>query len=131
MTVASLGGVVFSVSDKTIRTIKSLSWKTSANYSAHKMHGRKSVLEYTGMEPDEIEFEADFSAFLGVNPMDMFTKLKKLVTAHKAVTFVIGTDVIGDSWIVTNVDGSADSFYKDGAVLAMGVKIKIKEYPEE
>lgn len=131
MTVGSLGGVVFSVSDKTVRTFKSLSWKTSATYSVHKMHGRKSLLEFTGQEPDEIEFEAEFSAFLGVNPRDMFEKLKKLCTNHKIVSFVVGTEVIGGDWIVTNVDGSADSFFQDGSMLSMSVKIKIKEYPEE
>jgi len=56
--VCSLGGVVFSVSEKTVKTIKNLSWKTSASYAAHKLHGRKGIIEYTGTEPDEIEFEA-------------------------------------------------------------------------
>ena len=131
MNVCSLGGVVFSVSEKTVKTIKNLSWKTSASYAAHKLHGRKGIIEYTGTEPDEIEFEADFSAFLGVNPLKMLNRLRKLVTDHNVVQLIVGTDTIGGNWVVTNVDASSDSFYMDGTMLAISAKIKIKEYPEE
>lgn len=131
MTVGSLGDVVFSVSAEAVRTIKNLSWKISANYSVHKMHGRKGILEFTGQDPDEIEFEADVFASLGVNPMEMIDNLRGLIDDHSAVKLVLGTDVIGSSWVVTDLEISAEQFFQDGTMMSASFKIKIKECVEE
>ena len=131
MTVGSLGEVVFSVSSDTVKTIKTISWKTSINYSVHKMHGRTSVLEYTGQDPDEIEFEADVTVALGVNPLEMIDELRSMAIAHEAVKFLLGTDVIGSSWVVTNIESSSERFFQDGTMLSASLKIKIKEYTED
>ena len=132
MTIGSLGSsVVFSVSDKEVKTITNMSWKTSVSYSVHKLHLRKGLLEYTGENPDEIEFDATFSAFLGVNPLAMCENVRKLMKSRSIVPFILGTDVIGSKWVVTDFDVSADSFFQDGTIMSVNAKIKIKEYAEE
>lgn len=131
MTVGSLGDAVFSVSNETVQTISNLSWKISVNYATHKMHGRKSLLEYTGQEPDEIEFEAMVSAALGVNPMEMLERLREIAESHTAVKFVLGTEVIGTNWVITDLELSAEQFFQDGAITMATIKIKIEESVDE
>lgn len=131
MTIGSLGSVVFRVSTQAIKTIKTLSWKTAINYSVHKMHGRKGLLEYTGQDPDEIEFEADVSALLGVNPLDMIKELRSMAVNHAPVKFLLGTEIIGTSWVITDVQVSSEQFFQDGAMLSASLQITIKEYTEE
>ena len=132
MTVGSLGSdVIFSISDKEVKTISNMSWKSSVSYSVHKLHLRKGLLEYTGEDPEEIEFEAQFSAFLGVNPLAMCENVRRLMKSRTVVPFILGTDVIGSKWVVTDFDVSADSFFQDGTIVAATAKIKIKEYGEE
>ena len=131
MTVGSLGGVVFYVSDKSVKTIKSMSWKKSYKYSEHKMHGRKSILEYTGQSPDEIELEVQASALLGVLPLQTMKDLDSMASASSVVNFILGTDVIGTSWVITDIQASPDVFFADGTMISAPFKIKIKEYGEE
>lgn len=130
MTVGSLGDVVFSVSDKKVKTIQSMSWKIAISYAEHKMHRKKSLLEYTGQSPEEIDISADFSAFLGVNPLKMINQLKKLAVNRTVVPFVLGTDVIMPACVITDISPSTDMFFMDGTMIKATVKIKIKEYGE-
>ena len=131
MTVGSLGSAVFYVTDKTVKTINSMSWKKKYNYSVHKMHGRKGILEYTGMDPDEIDLEVKVSAFLGVKPIDIMNELNNMAASRAVIPFVLGTDVIGTSWVITDVQASPDFFFLDGTLISAPFKIKIKEYGEE
>ena len=131
MTVGTLGSVVFCVSDKSVKTIKSMSWKKSYKDAEHKMHGRKSRLEYTGQSPDEIELEVQASALLGVNPLQTMNELNTMAAANTVVKFVLGTDVIGTNWVITDIQASPDVFFQDGTMVSAPFKIKIKEYGEE
>ena len=131
MTVGSLGSAVFYVTDKSVKTINSMSWKKKYNYSVHKMHGRKGILEYTGMDPDEIDLEVKVSAFLGVRPLDVMNELNNMAASSAVIPFVLGTDVIGTSWVITELHASPDFFYLDGTLISAPFKIKIKEYGEE
>ena len=133
MTVGSLGkSIVFSVSSKTVKTIKSMTWKRAYNYSVHKMYGRKGILEYTGSDPDEIEFEMEISALLGVNPISMIQNLENMAQKHAVVKFILGNDVIGTDWVITSTEIKSERYYMDGTMLTATLKVKIKEYaPEE
>ena len=132
MTVGSLGkSIVFSVSTTTVQTIKSMSWKRSYNYSVHKMYGRKGILEYTGSDPDEIEFEMEISAFLGVNPIKMIQELENMAEEQSVVKFILGNDVIGTDWVITSTEIKSEKYFQDGTMLTATLKVKIKEYPPE
>ena len=131
MTLGTLGSVVFKVSSKTVTTISSMSWKKQFNYSTHKMHRKKGILEYTGQDPDEIELDVEVSAVLGVNPLELLHTLNKMAEKRAVVSFILGTDVIGTSWVITSIHVVSDRYFKDGTMLSAELKIKIKEYGEE
>lgn len=128
MITGTLGKVVFSISRKKVQTIKSMSWKKQYSYGTHKLYGKKALLEFTGIEPDEIELEMEISAFLGVRPLKMIKSLASIADKHQAVPLVLGTDVIGTKWVITNIDPATDKFYMDGTLVSAKIKVKIKEY---
>ena len=49
--IGSLGEVVFEVSDEKVRTFRDFQIQRSAKYSEHAIHGRKGLLEFTGLSP--------------------------------------------------------------------------------
>ncbi|MBQ7577245.1 MAG: hypothetical protein IJT21_03140 [Synergistaceae bacterium] len=49
--IGSFGGVVFEVSDEKVRTFRDYQIQRSAKYSEHAIHGRKGLLEFTGLSP--------------------------------------------------------------------------------
>ena len=50
MIVGALGGVVFSVSSRTLKTISNFIWSGSARYATHDLHAGNSISEYTGTD---------------------------------------------------------------------------------
>lgn len=129
MTVGNLGSVYFSVSADMVKTLTDLSMNKSINYGSHKVHGGKALLEFIGIEPDEISFSVEMSAFLGVNPTTMIDALDRMADAGQAVAFVLGTKIYGPGkWVITNLGKAFGQTYKDGALLTAKVKISLKEY---
>lgn len=120
--------VVFRMSQNKVQTIKSLVWKKQYSYGTHKQYGKKTLLEFTGIEPDEIELEMELSAFLGVRPLTMIDALTSMAEKHQVVTLVLGTDVIGTKWVITGIEDSTDKFFMDGTLVSAKIKVKIKEY---
>lgn len=131
MTIGTLGDVVFKVSSKKVQTIQSMSWKKSYKYSTHNMYGRKGLVEYTGMDPDEIDLDMEFSIFMGVNPMKMIDALQKMAKNHKIVKLVLGNKVIGTRWVITSIQINAETYFVDGTIMEASVKVNIREYLEE
>ena len=128
MITGTLGKVVFRIEKKKVQTIKSMTWKKQFSYGTHKLYGKKALLEFTGIEPDEIELEMEITAFLGVRPLKMIKSLAAIAEKHEAVPLVLGTDVIGTKWVITNIEPATDRFYMDGTLVSAKIKVKIKEY---
>ena len=55
--IGSLGSLVFSVSENTVRTFDELSWKVSAKYATHDRHIKRDVLEFLGPETRNNQFQ--------------------------------------------------------------------------
>ena len=128
MTIGSLGNVPFKVTKKTVQTFTNMSWSTKANYSTHKLHMKTGMLELTGFDPDEISFDMFLSAFMGVKPMKVLKKLQQMLVKGKVCTLVLGTDVIGKKWVITEISRSFKHVYKDGALVSCEVTITLKQY---
>ena len=128
MTVASLGDVAFYVSDGTVQTIKSVTWKTSANYAVHNLHARQAALEFVGMNPQELELQCEASIFLGCDPMVLITNLHAMLNSQSVVPFILGTDIIGSRWVITDISDAIDRMFQDGTMLSAKITIKIKQY---
>ena len=76
--VGCLGDIVFTVSDRTIKTIDNVTWSGSARYATHQRHGTHALTEFTGLDPDKMSFDIVLSAYLGVDPITEVVKLWKL-----------------------------------------------------
>lgn len=129
MTTGMLGpNITFKVTNKTLRTIKNLSRSNKANYSTHKLINKVGIIEFTGVDPETITFEAIFSAWLGENPEKWRKKLYNLLKKGKAVTFVLGTSPIGGQWVVESLSFNTELFWKDGTPGEYKATIGLKEY---
>ena len=129
MTTGMLGpNITFKVTNKTLRTIKNLSRSNKANYSTHKLINKVGIIEFTGVDPETITFEAIFSAWLGENPEKWRKKLYNMLKKGKAVTFVLGTSPIGGQWVVESLSFSTELFWKDGTPGEYKATIGLKEY---
>ena len=73
--IGSFGNLVFSVSDRTVKTFDGMSWDFSADYATHDRHIKADLLEYMGPGIEGISFSMVLSAFLGVNPRSESTRL--------------------------------------------------------
>ncbi len=129
--VGSFGSIVFSVSDKTVRTFDDMSWDFSANYATHDRHIKADILEYMGPEIEGISFSMYFSVFLGVNPANEIAKLRKMVKQGYAYRLVIGGRVYGDyKWVMQKGSVDLKRFDKKGNLWVAKAKVTLKEYPK-
>jgi len=127
--IGCLGGINFKVTSKTVQTIDNIKMKKAANYAVHNRVGKKSLLEFTGLDPDEISFTCNLAVFQRVKPEKILKKLEKMISKGEAVPFILGTTVYGSgSWVITSLDTSLDWIFKDGELLSANVKLTIKEY---
>ena len=105
--IGSLGSLVFSVSENTVRTFDELSWKVSAKYATHDRHIKRDVLEFLGPEPGTISFKMAFSVFHGTNPLNEIKKLNKMCNKGNISTLVLGGKKYGSyKWVITGVSST-------------------------
>lgn len=129
--IGSFGSLVFSVSEKTVRTFDAMSWDFSANYATHDRHIDADLLEYLGPGIATISFSMVFSVFLGVNPLSEIEKLRGMVQEGYAERLVIGGRVYGSyKWVMEKGTVDFQRFDNKGNALAAKVKVTLKEYPK-
>lgn len=127
--IGTFAGVVFSVSDKTVRTFNNMKWQISGNYAEHDRHMKRDLLEFLGPELETISFEMNLSVFLGVTPLTELEKLRKIVQTGKTDRLVIGGKVYGAyKWAMTDINGELKRFDKKGNLLSAKVSVSMKEY---
>lgn len=129
--VGSFGDLVFSVSDKTVRTFDSMSWEFSADYATHDRHIKADLLEYIGPSIETISFSMVFSVFLGVNPLKEIRRLHNMVQSGYAQRLVIGGNVYGTyKWVMQKGTVDLKRFDRQGELWAASAKVTLKEYPK-
>ena len=128
MTVGSLGDLPFFVDSSQMQTFTDMKWSSEAKYSTHALHLEKGRIELTGFNPDEVSFEMELSAYLGVNPKTAMNKLHSMLKKGTVSKLVIGTTVIGASWVVKNVSREFKHVYKDGELVSATVSVTLLEY---
>ena len=125
MNIGSLGDVVFSVSADTVKTFKNLKFTESAAYSAHAVHGRDAVPEFTGYNSPQITFEMTLSAFLGMDPKREYDTLREMMRSQRGYALALGTDIYGDLWLVTTLSRAFEYLYKDGTPISCKVNVTL------
>ena len=129
--IGSLGDVVFEVSTERVRTFRDLQIQRSAKYSEHAIHGRKGLLEFTGLSPASVSLSIRLDAGLGVNPKEELNTLHDILNNHEAVPFILDGEPQGDGlWVLEGVDENHEIIDNHGASIAVEVSLKLKEYIE-
>lgn len=131
MPVGSLGDVVFEVSSDKVRTFHDLQMQRKANYAEHAIHGRKALLEFTGLAPLTASMQIELLASLGVVPKDELAALAEILTKHEAIPFILDGEPQGDNlWVLENISGSYSVLNNKGEPISISVTLNLKEYVE-
>ena len=129
--IGSLGEVVFEVSTERVRTFRDFQIQRSAKYSEHAIHGRKGLLEFTGLAPASMSLSIRLDAGLGVNPKEELSTLHDVLTKHQAVPFILDGEPQGDGlWVLEGLDEKHEIVDNHGTSIAVEVSLKLKEYIE-
>lgn len=101
MIVGCLGDLIFQVSSDTVMTVSNFVESASTRYAIHQRHNNSACLEYTGMDPDQITFDIELSAYLGIKPQSAINVLWSYVRSGLPVSMVLGQTVYGKwRWVV-------------------------------
>ena len=129
--IGSFGSLVFSVSEKTMKTFDKISWKTSAKYATHDRHIKADLQEFLGPEPGSISFTMAFSALHGTNPLSEIKKLNKMVKKGTVERLVLGGKVYGShKWVIASVSSELQRYDNKGHCWAATAQVSLKEYPK-
>jgi len=127
--IGTFGDIVFSVSNRQVKTIESLRWESSAQYATHNRHLRPVLLEFTGTDPDKITITTYFSAFLGVNPRTEIAKLLNAQRSGRHERLIIGSWAYGKHrWVITNMSKNFERFDSRGNLLIARVSVSFMAY---
>lgn len=129
MKVGALGSVVFEVSPNAVKTARSFSYKGGSQYTAHKRHLGKGLVEYTGSEPETISFSIRVSKFLGYSPDSSIATLRGYCNKGNAVPFTLGTKSYGSyRWIVKSFEVKGEEYDRKGNLIGADISVTIVEY---
>lgn len=128
MTIGALGDIGFYASSEAMQTFDNLQHKSSVNYSEHKIHKKKPMIELTNFNADEVSFDMHLSVLLGGSPKTTHEALTKMMKDGRVVTLVVGTSVIGGQWVITDLSRTFKTLYKDGRLISCDVSVTLKEY---
>lgn len=129
--IGSLGDVVFEVSSEKIQTFRDFQIQRSAKFSEHAIHGRKGLLEFTGLSAASISLNIKLDAGLGVIPKDELDYLHFVLKSHYAVPFILDGEPQGDGlWVLESIDEKHEIIDNYGTSIAVEVSLKLKEYIE-
>ena len=122
-------GVIFEVSEQTVRTLKNWKWSGSVRYAVHNRHNYHALTEYTGMDPDKITFDITLLADLGVSPMAEADKIGRIMRSGRAVPLTIGTARYGRyRWNITKYTLKSKAFDRSGNLQMAVLSVSLQEY---
>lgn len=129
MTVGSLGGIVFTVSDSQIMTIDNVKKSGSASYGKHQRHGGDTLLEFVGNDPSVFTFTMTLAAQLGVNVESEIAKIEKAKRKGTILKLVLGKKVYGAyRWVIQKYSASYSAYDRAGNPILAEVSVTLSEY---
>lgn len=128
--IGTLGDIVFTVSQNTVRTLDGLKIDSKTNYAKHTRHNKKPLLEFQYNDTDTASFSMYLSAFLGVNPLSMQKKIDNYLRKGKILSLVIGGKKYGKKWVITSHSKEFQRFDNKGNLLIAKSSISLEEYAE-
>ena len=130
--IGTLGDYEFEVSSEKVKTFRDLKFSNSAAYTEHKVHGRKAVLEFTGLNASTASLTVSLDIAQGVDPMTEITRFYEAMNNHEALGFTLGGEVMGEGlWVIESLDEDYEVIGGKGEVLRATVSLKLREYVDE
>lgn len=127
--IGCLGDIVFTVTDKTVRTLDNWKWSGSARYAVHNRHTAKPLTEFAGLDPDKITFDMTLLRELGVDPMKEVVKIWTYERAGTALPLTVGTHAYGFyRWNITSHKMTMKYTDREGNIMGAKVSITLQEY---
>lgn len=131
MIVGCLGDIDFYVSSFAVRTLRNLQFGGSAKYGTHDRHGQKSLLEFTGLDPDSADFDIDLSADLGTSPKKSIERIRQHEENGDVLSFALGDAVYAGGWVILSHKIKVTHTDVLGNIVFATVSISLKEYVKE
>lgn len=117
------------VSDDVIKTLNNMVWSGAANYAVHQRHMGNALTEFTGLEPDKIEFDIYLSMYLGVSPHTELNMLWGYERNGTPCRLTIGTKAYGKyKWSILSHKIKMQTWLPNGNLAACTVSVSLQEY---
>jgi phage protein U len=127
--IGNLGDVVFTVSEKVMRTFSEFTRNSSGRWTTHEILGKKPLSQYVGPGLDTVKFTMRFDAGYGVNPRKELDRLTEIDRKGKALPLVIGGKGVGVGlWVITALEQAWTSIDHRGNILIATVNVTLQEY---
>ena len=129
--IGSYGDIVFEVSSERVKTFRDFQIQRSAKYSEHAIHGRKALLEFTGLSPASLSINIRLDAGLGLNPQEELNMLYEVLNNHITMPFILDGEPQSDNlWVLESIDEKREIIDNHGTLIAAEITLKLKEYIE-
>lgn len=126
--IGRLGNITFAVSKKKIKTFNEMNWTLSPKIATHERHLKTDLIEFTGLNAEEMKFDMILSVFLGVTPNKELKKLIKATRECKSMALTIGKKKYGRyKWVISNLSIQLQKFDNKGNLLHCKVSVSLKE----
>ncbi len=127
--VGCLGDIIFTVSDRTVKTISNWKWSGSSRYAAHQRHGIDTLTEYTGTDPDKMTFDIVLMAEFGARPLREIKKLRQYTREGTPQPLTVGGYGYGKyRWNIVSYDVEIRRTTRGGEILEAAVSLTLQEY---
>lgn len=121
--------IKFKVSRKQVCTFDNFNQKLSSRWSESTPIGRKPVSEFNGPGLRSISFTMILDASLGVKPLEMLRKLRRIVGLGLVSYLVIGKSRVGfHKFRITSISEEWDTVLKGGELARAKVDVTMEEY---
>ena len=133
MWMASLGDYYFDVHIENLATFTDLKFSNSVTFQEHKLLGRRSTLEFTGINASTCSFNMHLEYGLAADLYGTIDYFYQAMNDGTALLFMIGPDIIGQGfWVIESIDESYSEITIQGDIVIADLAIKMKEYlPDE
>lgn len=100
--IGCLGDIIFTVSDKQVRTFSGLQYSGSARIAEHYRHGAAPLAEMTGLDSDKITINMTLTSEMGVNVGNELASIQRHMERGTQLPLVIGRRMYGKyRWQIT------------------------------
>lgn len=127
--IGAFGPVVFTVSEKQVKTFDALSRTESGRWTKHDVFLKKPVSEFLGPDLSQLSFTMHFNAMHGVNPRKETDTLIRMAREGQVHAFLLGGRRFGLSkFALKSVKVDFKHVDNRGNVIVAEASVTLEEY---